>query len=320
MTEDPTTDEAGIAIRVEGLSKRFGDFVVVENLSLTVRKGRIHGFLGPNGSGKTTTMRMLVGLLEPDSGHGECLGLNIRTQREALRRRIGYMTQHFSLYTDLSVQENLDFVARVYGMAKPRRTAREVLDRLGLRGRASQLVGTLSGGWKQRLALAAAIMPEPDLLLLDEPTAGVDPKARREFWDQIHDLADDGLTVMVSTHYMDEAERCHEIAYLAYGQLLATGTTDQVIAQSDLHMWEVSGPAKDLFALSAALRGRPGIDMVTPFGARLRVGGADPDALDAATADERAGDRTRWARSAPSLEDVFIHLLSRARDARAEAP
>lgn len=306
-------------IQVEGLSKRFGDFVVVSDLDLRVRRGSIYGFLGPNGSGKTTTMRMLVGLLSPDEGSGECLGLDIIRDQGQLRRRIGYMTQHFSLYGDLTVLENLTFVARVYGLGKPRRVAREAVARLGLDGRENQLVQTLSGGWKQRLSLAAATLPEPDLLLLDEPTAGVDPKARREFWDRIHAMADDGMTVLVSTHYMDEAERCHEIAYLAYGQLLAAGRGQDVIAQSGLSMWQVAGAPRDLSELAATLRGRDGVLMATPFGARLRIGGEDRDALDKAIGELRWDERFEWTRSDPSLEDVFIHLLNQAHDARAPA-
>jgi ABC-2 type transport system ATP-binding protein len=310
--------EDDIAIKVEGLGKRFGDFTVVEDLDLTVKRGSIYGFLGPNGSGKTTTMRMLVGLLEPDTGSGECLGYDIRADRETLRTRIGYMTQHFSLYTDLTVIENLQFVARVYNLAKPKQVAREAVERLGLKGRERQLVGTLSGGWKQRLSLAAATLPQPDLLLLDEPTAGVDPKARREFWDQIHDFADQGLTILVSTHYMDEAERCHEIAYLAYGQLLAAGRGQDVIAQSGLHLWEVEGKPRDLSDLADQVRQRHGVLMATPFGTRLRIAGDDEAALDEATADLRDEERYTWTRSEPSLEDVFIHLLNQAHDARAE--
>jgi ABC-2 type transport system ATP-binding protein len=309
--------DTDIAIRAQGLSKRFGDFVVVENLNLTVRRDEIYGFLGPNGSGKTTTMRMLAGLLEPDHGSGQCLGLDIRLQRDALRRRIGYMTQHFSLYGDLTVAENLEFVARIYNLPEPVKTAHEAIAELGLEGRADQLVSTLSGGWKQRLALAAAILPKPELLLLDEPTAGVDPKARRDFWEHIYELAAGGLTVLVSTHYMDEAERCHRIAYLAYGKLLAAGAGKDVIAGSGLSVWEVTGPPDGLSGLAASLRDLDGITMATPFGTRLRVGGPDKDALDRATAAYRSDPEYTWQPSPPSLEDVFIHLLKDARDDRA---
>lgn len=314
-----SAEASDIIIRAEGLSKRFGDFVVVEDLQLTVRRGQIFGFLGPNGSGKTTTMRMLVGLLEPDSGRGECLGLDVHAHRGEISRRVGYMTQHFSLYSDLSVIENLDFVAQVYGVDQPRKTARRVVEELGLKGRETQIVGTLSGGWKQRLSLAAATLHSPELLLLDEPTAGVDPKARSEFWDRIYALADQGLTVLVSTHYMDEAERCHEIAYLAYGQLLASGRGEDVIERSGLIMYEVSGAPGDLADLSQDLRRREDVLMATPFGVRLRVGGDDAETLDRATDDLRTDDRFEWRRSKPSLEDVFIYLLNEARDVRAEA-
>jgi ABC-2 type transport system ATP-binding protein len=221
--------EPDFAIDVRGLTKRFGGRTVVDDVAIRVQRGEICGFLGPNGSGKTTTIRMLCGLLEPDAGEGHCLGLDIRRDARRIKRRVGYMTQRFGLYEDLSIQENLDFVARAYGMPTGRAGAR-CLGRLGLEARRRQLAGTLSGGWKQRLALAACMLHEPELLLLDEPTAGVDPKARRDFWQQIHALAASGLTVLVSTHYMDEAERCHRLAYISYGKLLATGTAEDVIA------------------------------------------------------------------------------------------
>src|SRR5689334_18346476 len=230
-----------IVIDVHGLTKSFGGRAVVRDLSMQVKRGTIFGFLGPNGSGKTTTIRMLCGLLTPDEGYGTCLGYDIRTDAIKIKSRVGYMTQHFSLYDDLSVRENLEFVARIYGIANPRAAARGAIARLGLTGREEQIAKSLSGGWKQRLALGACTLPSPQLLLLDEPTAGVDPKARREFWNEIHALAGEGLTVLVSTHYMDEAERCHEIAYIAYGELLAQGTVEQVIANAHLATWTVSG-------------------------------------------------------------------------------
>jgi ABC-2 type transport system ATP-binding protein len=301
-----------IAIEVEGLTKSFAAKVVVRNLSMRVRRGQIYGFLGPNGSGKTTTLRMLCGLLTPDSGRGTALGYDIRTQSEAIKRHVGYMTQRFSLYQDLSILENLEFVARVYGLADPGKEARAAIERLGLQGRERQLAGELSGGWKQRLALGACILPKPDLLLLDEPTAGVDPKARREFWGEIHKLAAEGMSVLVSTHYMDEAERCHEIAYIAYGQLLAQGTIAEVIASSHLRTYTVSGP--DLQSLAEKLTGIAGIDMVAPFGNSLHVAGRDPEALERAIVQFRASPDLQWAVSQPSLEDVFISLMGRAQD------
>jgi ABC-2 type transport system ATP-binding protein len=301
-----------IAIEVEGLTKSFGAKVVVRNLSMRVRRGQIYGFLGPNGSGKTTTLRMLCGLLTPDSGRGTALGYDIRTQSEAIKRHVGYMTQRFSLYQDLSILENLEFVARVYGLADPGKEARAAIERLGLQGRERQLAGELSGGWKQRLALGACILPKPDLLLLDEPTAGVDPKARREFWGEIHKLAAEGMSVLVSTHYMDEAERCHEIAYIAYGQLLAQGTIAEVIASSHLRTYTVSGP--DLQSLAEKLTGLAGIDMVAPFGNSLHVAGRDGEALERAIVQFRASPDLQWAVSQPSLEDVFISLMGRAQD------
>ena len=311
MPADDATHEA-IAVEVEGLTKSFAGKVVVRDLSIRVRRGQIYGFLGPNGSGKTTTLRMLCGLLTPDSGRGSALGYDIRTQNEEIKRHVGYMTQRFSLYQDLSILENLEFVARVYGLANPAREARAAIERLGLVGREHQLAGELSGGWKQRLALGACILPRPELLLLDEPTAGVDPKARREFWGEIHKLAAQGMTVLVSTHYMDEAERCHEIAYIAYGVLLAHGTIHDVIQQSHLRTYSVSGP--DLQSLSEKLLGLPGVDMVAPFGNSLHVAGRDAEALDRAVAEFRNRPGLQWSVSQPSLEDVFISLMGKSRD------
>ncbi len=301
-----------IAIDVKGLTKSFGGRTVVQDLSMQVKRGSIYGFLGPNGSGKTTTIRMLCGLLTPDSGTGTCLGYDIRRDADKIKLRVGYMTQRFSLYQDLSVRENLEFVARLYGLANPKGAARDMIGRLGLSGREEQLAGELSGGWKQRLALGACTLPSPRLLLLDEPTAGVDPKARRDFWNEIHALAAEGLTVLVSTHYMDEAERCHEIAYIAYGNLLAHGTVDEVIAHSALSTWNVTGG--ELNGLAAELTGKPGVDMVAPFGTSLHVSGRDQGALEASIAPYREQAKWHWQKSEPSLEDVFIDLMSRAKD------
>jgi ABC-2 type transport system ATP-binding protein len=304
-----------IAIDVHGLTKSFDGRKVVRDLSMQVKRGTIYGFLGPNGSGKTTTIRMLTGLLTPDEGEGTCLGYNIRTQATEIKRHVGYMTQRFSLYQDLSVRENLEFVARLYGMPHPVQAAREMVKRLGLGGREEQLAGELSGGWKQRLALGACTLPNPQLLLLDEPTAGVDPKARREFWNEIHALAAEGLTVLVSTHYMDEAERCHEIAYIAYGVLLVHGTVDQVVAAAHLVTYTVSATdGVNLNTLSEELSKRSGIDMVAPFGASLHVSGRDETALEAAIAPYRERKELQWTRSQASLEDVFIDLLAKAQD------
>ena len=300
-----------IVIDVEGLSKSFDGREVVHDLSMQVKRGTIYGFLGPNGSGKTTTIRMLCGLLTPDAGHGTCLGYDILTETDKIKIRVGYMTQRFSLYQDLSVRENLEFVGRIYGISDPGAAARAAIERLGLSGRGEQLAGTLSGGWKQRLALGACTLPNPQLLLLDEPTAGVDPKARREFWNEIHALAANGLTVLVSTHYMDEAERCHEIAYIAYGHLLVHGTVDDVIAHSALVTYTVSGPG--LPRLSAALSGKPDI-MVAPFGASLHISARDKRALEAAIERYRDDPTLKWTASEPSLEDVFIDLMARAKD------
>lgn len=310
MSSDPD-----IAIVVEGLTKKFGDRTVVQNLSMQVKRGSIYGFLGPNGSGKTTTIRMLCGLLTPDEGYGTCLGYDIRTDAAKIKRHVGYMTQHFSLYSDLSVRENLEFVARIYGIPNEREAARAMIARLGLTGREEQLARSLSGGWKQRLALGACTLPGPRLLLLDEPTAGVDPRARREFWAEIHQLAAEGLTVLVSTHYMDEAERCHEIAYIANGKLLAQGTVDVVIAGAKLTTYSVSGP--ELAHLTTALQKETGVDMVVPFGTSLHVSGRDKAAFEAAIVSYKADSRFVWTPSEPTLEDVFIDLMGQAEKERA---
>jgi ABC-2 type transport system ATP-binding protein len=304
-----------IVIDVHGLTKKFDGRAVVRNLSMQVGRGTIYGFLGPNGSGKTTTIRMLCGLLTPDDGNGTCLGYDIRKEADKIKREVGYMTQQFSLYEDLTVRENLEFIGRIYGITRPAAAARAAIDRLGLHGREEQLAGELSGGWKQRLALGACTLPSPQLLLLDEPTAGVDPKARRDFWNEIHALAAEGLTVLVSTHYMDEAERCHEIAYIAYGELLVRGTVEQVIASSHLTTYVVSGlEGEAQVRLGDELAAESGVAMVAPFGNSLHVSGRDAGKLDAAIRPYRARKALTWTRSEPSLEDVFIDLMGRARD------
>ena len=297
-------------IDVRGLTKRFGDKVAVEDADLKVSQGEIVGFLGPNGSGKTTTIRMICGLLRPDGGEGACLGHDIVRESEAIKRQVGYMTQRFSLYEDLTIRENLEFVARLYAIPDVRAVVDETVDGLGLKSRQHQLAGTLSGGWKQRLALAACIMHKPRLLLLDEPTAGVDPKARREFWDEIHHLADDGLTVLVSTHYMDEAERCHRIVYIAYGTIVARGTADEITARSGLATLVLEGAGA--VAAAKALTGMPGVEQVAAFGQSIHVVGSDRPALERSVhmaaerfpVDVTAGHTT--------LEDVFIRLMSKA--------
>ena len=298
---------AEMAIKVEGLTKRFGDKAVVDHFSMEVPKGTIYGFLGPNGSGKTTTIRMICGLLTPDEGKGVVLGHDILTEAELIKRQVGYMTQKFSLYEDLSIEENLDFVARMYEMPDRKRRVADALSNLGLTSRKSQLAGTLSGGWKQRLALAACLIHEPKLLLLDEPTAGVDPGARRDFWDHIHELAHQGITVLVSTHYMDEAERCHALAYIAYGKLLAHGTIREVIDQAKLATWEVEG--ERLMDAAPQLRESPGVEMVAPFGTALHVSGTDRDAIERAVARVSSQAGLHAHEVEPTLEDVFIHLM-----------
>ena len=293
-------------IEVRGLTKSFGTRKVVDNVSLSVEKGEIAGFLGPNGSGKTTCIRMMCGLLTPDAGHGRVLGHDILREQRQIKLQVGYMTQKFSFYEDLSIRENLNFVAGLYGL--PPDAVRDTLADLGLTSRRDQLAGSLSGGWKQRLALAACIMHKPQLLMLDEPTAGVDPKARREFWDEIHELSARGLTVLVSTHYMDEAERCHRINYIAYGRLVAHGTVGQVIRDAGLTTYTVvtDRPGR----VARQLAGAPGVDQVAPFGTTLHVTGTDRAALEAALG--AAG--VAWQPSETSLEDVFIRLMDQSRD------
>ena len=303
-----------LVIDVAGLNKHFGAHHVVRNLTLQVRHGEIFGFLGPNGSGKTTSIRMLCGLLRPDSGHGSCLGHDVIRETAAIKREVGYMTQRFSLWEDLTIAENLDFVARMYGLAQRRATVSEALDGLGLADRKDQLAGTLSGGWKQRLALAACLIHRPKLLLLDEPTAGVDPKARRDFWDEIHRLAAEGITVLVSTHYMDEAERCHRLAYIAEGRLLANGSADEVVAGQRLSAWSVSGA--DPAAMSRVLAQLPGVARITPFGNTLHVTGHDAPLLASSMHTWAAESGARVEAIAPSLEDAFIDLMDSANGER----
>ncbi|TPI69436.1 ABC transporter ATP-binding protein [Mesorhizobium sp. B2-8-9] len=301
------------AIDVRGLVKRFGDKTVVDHVTMTVAEGEIVGFLGPNGSGKTTTIRIMCGLLTPDEGDGTVLGFDIRNDALKIKREVGYMTQKFSFYEDLTIGENLEFVARLYRLRPVEEYVSRTLQDLGLASRRNQLAGTLSGGWKQRLALAACIMHEPKLLLLDEPTAGVDPKARREFWDEIHRLAGGGLTVLVSTHYMDEAERCHRISYISYGKMLATGTVDEVVKNAGLTTFVLQGPRLDQVA--EALQGRPGVDQVAPFGATLHVVGSDKAALEKALADiEKEHKGVTVKPGETSLEDVFIQFMAGSKD------
>jgi ABC-2 type transport system ATP-binding protein len=274
---------------------------------LTVQRGEIFGFLGPNGSGKTTSIRMLCGLLTPDSGEGTCLGYDILRETRQIKRHVGYMTQRFSFWEDLTLRENLNFIARMYGMTGRRQHVDATLARLGLTARSNQLAGTLSGGWKQRLALAACLLHEPDLLLLDEPTAGVDPKARRDFWDELHTLATQGITVLVSTHYMDEAERCHKLGYILNGRLLAQGTASEVIASQALVTWAIEG--EGLPVLAAKLRAMPVVEQVVSFGNVLHVTGSNRERLKAALASLMNEPGQQWREVEPSLEDVFIHLM-----------
>ncbi len=313
---------SAFAIDVRGVTKKFGTRTVVNDIAMQVRPGEIYGFLGPNGSGKTTFLRMLCGLLTPDGGAGTCLGLDFRRESAEIKKRVGYMTQKFSFYEDLTIEENLDFIARLYAVPQRKSAVEKSLERLGMVERRRQLAGTLSGGWKQRLALAACLIHEPQLLLLDEPTAGVDPKARRDFWEEIHQLAAGGLTFLITTHYMDEAARCHRLAYIAYGNLLASGSVAEVVRAGGLTTWEVSSlrneasarPAgENLPVLAVKLRGLPGVEQVVAFGTTLHVSGRDAEKLCAAIAPFQT-DAHRWTQIESGLEDVFIGLMETAKD------
>jgi ABC-2 type transport system ATP-binding protein len=301
------------AIDVHGLTKRFGQKVAVNGIDIAVPDDEVWGFLGPNGSGKTTTIRMLCGLLHADAGDGTCLGYDLRTQADEIKRAVGYMTQKFSFWEDLSIRENLEFVARMYELPDGKPTVDDTIARLGLERRQQQLAGELSGGWKQRLALAACMLHSPKLLLLDEPTAGVDPKARRDFWDEIHRLSSEGLTVLVSTHYMDEAERCDRIVYINLGNIVARGTVAEVIEQSKLFTFIVEGEGAR--QLAEKLRGQEGVEFVSFFGAALHVSGRNRTALEKALAPYRQQLGLQIAEAVPSLEDVFIQLQEEGRPA-----
>jgi ABC-2 type transport system ATP-binding protein len=298
-------------IEVRGMTKRFGELAAVDHVDLTVRTGEIYGFLGPNGSGKTTFLRMLCGLLRADDGSGRVLGHDVITESEAIKREVGYMTQRFSFWEDLSIKENLDFVARMYDVKNRRQAVGESLKELALAERKDQLAGELSGGWKQRLALAACLIHRPKLLLLDEPTAGVDPKARRDFWEDIHQLAAQGLTFLITTHYMDEAERCHRLAYISKGKLLAHGTVDEVVEHVGLTTWSVSGP--DLPRLAEQLRENPNVQQAVAFGNALHVSSDDAAALEHAIAPFRHPPYD-WREIPSGLEDAFISLMEDSKD------
>ncbi|MDR3527257.1 MAG: ABC transporter ATP-binding protein [Rhizomicrobium sp.] len=304
------SDGLAMAIDVKGLTKRFGKKVAVNAVDIAVPEGQVWGFLGPNGSGKTTTIRMLCGLLHADAGEGTCLGYNLRSEADAIKRETGYMTQKFSFWEDLTIRENLEFVGRVYGLSEVRRLVDEALEKLGLAARQNQLAGELSGGWKQRMALAACTLHGPKLLLLDEPTAGVDPKARRDFWDEIHKLADGGITVLVSTHYMDEAERCDKIVFISSGIIVARGTVAEIVTASGLITYTVAGDGAR--HLADRLRGLPGIEFVSFFGALLHVSGYDRALLESALAPYRSDAKLTITETLSSLEDVFIQLQQQA--------
>ena len=309
--------DADLAIDVRGLTKTFGKRTAVDHVDIKMPRGQVWGFLGPNGSGKTTTIRMLCGLLRPDAGEGTCLGYDIVKNSRQIKNNVGYMTQKFSYWEDLSIRENLEFVANLYGLKNKKQVVDQTLEQLGLASRQKQLAGTLSGGWKQRLALAACTLHNPKMLMLDEPTAGVDPQARRDFWDQIHRLSAQGLTVLVSTHYMDEAERCDQIVYIAYGKLMAQGRVEDIIDQSGLFTFVAEGTGvRDIME---KLRGQPGADHVAYFGNALHLSGGDLDKLRSLIATHGQAAGVRWRQERPNLEDVFIHLMGQSHDNSVEA-
>lgn len=304
-----------LVIDVKNLNKNFGDKQAVFNASLQVKRGEIYGFLGPNGSGKTTTIRMICGLLKADSGEGTCLGYDVLKQSDDIKRHVGYMTQAFSLYKDLSIEQNLDFVARMYQMRNRSQLVNDSLHQLGLTDRRKQLAGDLSGGWKQRLALAAAVIHKPQLLLLDEPTAGVDPQARREFWDQVQLMSQQGITTLVTTHYMDEAMRCNQLAYIVYGRMMVTGTAESIIEKSGLKTWQVTG--SELLPLKEVLAKNEAVEQVAMFGNALHVSGHNADALKKIF-DEFISGNQNAVQIETSLEDVFIMYVDKNRDTRHE--
>ena len=299
------TSEA--VIEVTGVTKSFSGKIVVNNVDLTVYKGEIFGFLGPNGSGKTTFIRMLCGLLTPDAGKGHCLGYELGTNQRLIKLKVGYMTQRFSFYEDLTVKENLDFVARLYGIKNRQQAVEACMERFNFIPRQDQLAGNLSGGWKQRLALAACLMHQPLLLLLDEPTAGVDPKARRDFWEELHRLASEGMTILVTTHYMDEAERCHRLAYLSYGRKLAYGGIQQIIAEANLSTWLADGRA--IYAIADEIKALPGVEQTVIFGHTVHISGRNMNVL--ARSLQPYAERYGLVAGQTSLEDVFIYLMEK---------
>jgi ABC-2 type transport system ATP-binding protein len=298
-----------IAIDVHELVKTFNGKKVVNGVSIQMPQGQVWGFLGPNGSGKTTTIRMICGLLKPSAGYGHCLGFDILKQADQIKLHTGYMTQKFSFWQDLSIRENLAFVARMYHLEHAKKCIDEALEKLGLTHRQHQLAGELSGGWKQRLALAAVTLHQPKLLLLDEPTAGVDPQARREFWDEIHQLSNQGMTILVSTHYMDEAERCDKIVYLAHGNLITQGSVKQVIARSKLITFKAEG--EQVRQLLPQLKQSSGVEYAAYFGAALHISGTDEQLLKQTVA-QFSSQAIKWQQIQPNLEDAFIALMQQA--------
>ncbi len=311
-----STHDSEIIIDVKSLNKSFGEHMAVRDLDMQVTRGEVFGFLGPNGSGKTTTIRMLCGLLTPDSGQGTCLGYDLLKEPHKVKQHVGYMTQKFSFYTDLSVEENLYFIARVYGLQTPQKQVERVLSDMNLKDRRGQLTGELSGGWKQRVALAACLLHEPKLLLLDEPTAGIDPIARREFWDVIHSLSEQGITTLMSTHYMDEAERCTRLAYIAYSRLVITGTVSDVVNATHLLTWKLEGDVTT--ALLQDVKKLKGVIQTAFFGRCIHVSGLDKASVEAGLSMLLGQTSITWRAICPTLEDAFIRLVLQSTAARDE--
>jgi ABC-2 type transport system ATP-binding protein len=301
-----------LIIDVRDLSKSFNNRVVVNSISLTVNKGDVFGFLGPNGSGKTTTIRMLCGLLTADSGSGTCLGYNILTESEKIKKCVGYMTQHYSFYKDLSVEENLYFIARVYGLSDTKNRVQKIMEEHDLMEYRTQLTGNLSGGWKQRVALAACLLHNPDVLLLDEPTSGIDPIARRIFWDKIHSLSEQGVTTLMSTHYMDEAERCTNLAYIAYGNMLVRGTVDDVIASTHLKTWNIFGNVTT--ETLQLVKKVEGVTQASLFGRKIHACGFDTEIIENGLDKLCNQHDFDYSLIDSTLEDAFISLVSRGID------
>ncbi|WP_298628188.1 ABC transporter ATP-binding protein [uncultured Legionella sp.] len=295
-----------LIINVKNLSKKFAGHTAVTGVDLQVKPGEIYGFLGPNGSGKTTTIRMLCGLLTPDSGSGTCLGYNILTQSKTIRKHVGYLPQFFSLYKQLTVYENILFMAELYGVLDREQATQNLMKHLGLSAKKDHHAGGLSGGWKQRLALACALIHQPFLLLLDEPTASVDAESRMDFWEIMRDLSAEGMTILLSSHNMDEIERCHRISYISNGHLLSSGHIKEIIKNINLLTWEVQG--SNLLLLAKQLEITAGVDQVTILRDSLHISSKDHEALNKAIQPYQANPNFSWNIIEPLLDDVFVWI------------